>query len=545
MYSSGKGVIILLMLLLSMNNHAQTVGIGTDYPSATLDVRTTVPRITLNLDRELAAPSGDLPALRLQDDSDWSAAELSQLNVLNTSSVSHIVHDGLGDGIHIELTNPLSGQDGIQVWTFGDYQNAVFNNLLGTASWGILNLVDAYGVGMYNGMTDDGGVSVYTDMENQDGTGYFFSNIDLSVYPGTISGSGDGFAFDAYMNTTTASIGTTTFGAIVGGEQHGVGHGILINHEGTQGRNAEFNINNSSNSSPVIFSTSSGQGEVIRAQHNGTKSTGGTFDVASFTYAGTQSRNHRAVYAYSAPASGSGYGGDFTGGNYGVVGRGATGATSGVHAVGNVSATGAKPFMIDHPLDPENRVLRHFAIESNEVLNMYRGVTTLNEQGRATVVLPDYFEAINRNFSYHLTAIGTPKQPWIKREIEQGKFVIAGKPGTKVSWTVYANRNDAFVKSNPDLVTSQYKKKPDELGRYLDPASHGKPEHMSIHYVDRTSAEPMEQRVVNTSQLGALQDRGQNVNTSKEARIPSGRDSGAGQTMEIRQEVRTWDELED
>ena len=59
------------------------------------------------------------------------------------------------------------------------------------------------------------------------------------------------------------------------------------------------------------------------------------------------------------------------------------------------------------------------------------------------VELPTYFELINTNFSYQLTAIGTPQQPYVLTEISGNTFEIAGEPNTKVSWTVYADRNDA------------------------------------------------------------------------------------------------------
>ena len=34
--------------------------------------------------------------------------------------------------------------------------------------------------------------------------------------------------------------------------------------------------------------------------------------------------------------------------------------------MGDVGASGTKPFVIDHPVDPENKILKHFAIESND-----------------------------------------------------------------------------------------------------------------------------------------------------------------------------------
>ena len=79
-----------------------------------------------------------------------------------------------------------------------------------------------------------------------------------------------------------------------------------------------------------------------------------------------------------------------------------------VHVAGNLSASGGKPFRIDHPLDPENKYLYHYAMESPEILNLYRGTAVLNTNGEAWAELPDYFESINRDFTYQLTAVGAP-----------------------------------------------------------------------------------------------------------------------------------------
>ena len=56
---------------------------------------------------------------------------------------------------------------------------------------------------------------------------------------------------------------------------------------------------------------------------------------------------------------------------------------------------GTKNFKIDHPLDPENKYLVHAAIESSEVLNVYSGNVTTNEQGEAIITLPEWFDALN------------------------------------------------------------------------------------------------------------------------------------------------------
>ena len=77
----------------------------------------------------------------------------------------------------------------------------------------------------------------------------------------------------------------------------------------------------------------------------------------------------------------------------------------------NVTGTlskGGGGFLIDHVLDPENKVLRHNFVESPEHLCAYRGKTWLGDHGRATVELPDYFPALTdeQNATVHLTPVG-------------------------------------------------------------------------------------------------------------------------------------------
>jgi hypothetical protein len=102
----------------------------------------------------------------------------------------------------------------------------------------------------------------------------------------------------------------------------------------------------------------------------------------------------------------------------------------------------AKAFEIDHPLDPENKVLRHFCLEGPQVWNVYAGNAQL-VNGRAVVQLPDYYSALNLVGSeiYSLTPIGEALV-WIDQEISSNCFVIAGKSDIKVSWTVKVLRND-------------------------------------------------------------------------------------------------------
>ncbi len=153
----------------------------------------------------------------------------------------------------------------------------------------------------------------------------------------------------------------------------------------------------------------------------------------------------------------------------------------GLYSNGNFGASGTKAFVIDHPLDPGNKILKHFSIESPEVLNLYRGNTQLDNNGEALISLPDYFTAININFSYQLTPVGAPAPGlYIKQEIKDGSFVIAGGvPNSKVSWTVYAERNDMYMQKYPEakkVVVA--KKKPDT---YIIPEIWGQPESKGIY----------------------------------------------------------------
>ena len=540
MYFKTRGALMFLALVYSTVAGAQTIGIGTDFPIATLDIRTTASMGSLNIDRELDNPSGSTSAFTLTDDSDWSAFQMEQVDVLNAKEVMRIIHNGLGDGVFIEMKSTSSGADGLQIWSNSNSQNAIQINNLGTSAWGLLNILDDSGVGIYNWLTDDNAVSVYSDLTDVTGSGYFFTNFDLSNLP-IPTESGDGYALDAFVNTSTASVGSTSYGAVVGGDQYGVGHGILINHNGTNGRNAEFNITSASNSDAAVFATSKGTGEVILAQHSN-NSIGSVVNVGSFQYIGSESRHHVGVYGYSAPAVGYGIGGDFTGDSYGVVGRDAGNGISGVHAVGNMSATGTKSFIIDHPLDPKNSYLRHFAVESDEVLNMYRGIAQVGRNGQAVVELPKYFSAININYTYQLTAIGTSTQPWVVTEIDNNRFVVGGAAGSKVSWTVHANRNDVFVKSNPEKVRSEFKKEEDVQGKFLDPQSWGLDESMSIFYNPVVIQEPATRGNTGPLDGGRIQERARQTNIGKTS-IEDENGRQPIQRMEIRQPIKTMDEI--
>jgi hypothetical protein len=182
-----------------------------------------------------------------------------------------------------------------------------------------------------------------------------------------------------------------------------------------------------------------GGGEVIRGETTGTN-------------------NQAAIWGVAGNAGA--YAGYFNG-RVGIIGN--------LTVQGTFSATGSKAFAIDHPLDPANKILKHYCVESPEPMNVYRGVVTLDPGGAATIELPDYFDAINRDPTYTLTPVGGPMPGLhVSREAEGNSFAIAGGvPGLRVSWRVEASRHDAHIRryGAPTVV----EKAPHERGMFLAP----------------------------------------------------------------------------
>ena len=125
----------------------------------------------------------------------------------------------------------------------------------------------------------------------------------------------------------------------------------------------------------------------------------------------------------------------------------------------------AGSFKIDHPLDPANKYLQHSFVESPDMMNIYNGNVLLDDNGKATVSLPDWFEALNRDFRYQLTCIGGFAPICVAQKISGDQFTIAGgSPGLEVSWQVTGIRKDAYaeahripVETNKPIVAVQPK----------------------------------------------------------------------------------------
>jgi len=189
-------------------------------------------------------------------------------------------------------------------------------------------------------------------------------------------------------------------------------------------------------------------------------------------YFKSQNDDGRGVYAYASGAN--------------SVGLYAYSRNWAGYFVGNVNVAGtisksAGSFRIDHPQDPENKYLQHSFVESPDMMNLYKGNVILDSDGKATVVMPDYFEALNIEYNYQLTCVGGYAPVYISQEISGNQFEIAGgTAGLKICWEVSGVRNDAYARNHP--IEVEVEKNDDEKGKYIFPEDFGKPESMKIGY---------------------------------------------------------------
>ena len=143
-----------------------------------------------------------------------------------------------------------------------------------------------------------------------------------------------------------------------------------------------------------------------------------------------------------------------------------------IHASGTVFAA-VKNFKIDDPLAPADKWLYHTSVESPDMMDIYNGVVVLDARGQAWVQMPDWFEALNMDFRYQLTAMGRPAPNlYIAREVQDNRFKISGgRPHGKVSWQVTGIRHDAWAKAHRSPV--EQNKSAEERGKYMYPEGFG------------------------------------------------------------------------
>jgi len=245
-----------------------------------------------------------------------------------------------------------------------------------------------------------------------------------------------------------------------------------------------------------------GNGYGVEAYAQGHDNANWIYGVYGDVDNGTNTASAYSIYGSTPTGNGPLYAGYFAGDT---------------HVTGTLSK-GAGAFKIDHPLDPANMYLQHSFVESPDMMNVYNGNAVLDGTGEATVVLPDYFEVLNRDFRYQLTAIGAPgPNLYVASEIAGNSFRIAGgEPGSKVSWQVTGVRQDRFAEEN--RIAVEVAKEGYEVGRYMHPEAHGLPATSSVDYNEEREAKKAERAAANAerkAQDAARRERARAAGTTE------------------------------
>jgi hypothetical protein len=269
-----------------------------------------------------------------------------------------------------------------------------------------------------------------------------------------IDNNGSGQAAEFRSNSTFATLYASNSGT--GGTiradtgSSGQGSAFTGYNYGVDRYAGEFELVNSSNPRAAIYARTAGNGQAIDAEVN-------------------SNTNGDAIFARTTSSSASSFAGIF---------------------VGNVSISGnlaksSGSFKIDHPLDPANKYLYHSFVESPDMMNIYNGNVTLGGDGTATVTLPDWFGALNREYRYQLTAIGAPGPDlYIAQEVRDNRFVIAGgTAGMRVSWQVTGIRQDPYAEKH--RIPVEERKPAAERGTYIFPELYNQPASKSVDRVER------------------------------------------------------------
>ena len=257
--------------------------------------------------------------------------------------------------------------------------------------------------------------------------------------------------------------------------------GVMGVSSGTGGSAVVARASNPSGNGAALLASSSGNGNAVTAVSDGGSGLEGT------SYAGSAAR--AGVYGWSPTfaTGGTGVRAAVYGTNSVALraqGNSCTGCraaefTGNVHVAGTLTKT-AGTFKIDHPTDPANRYLSHSFVESPDMKNIYDGVVTTDRRGIAKVTMPDWFEALNRDFRYQLTVLGRSfARAVVWRELRDGAFTIrTDEPRTKVSWQVTGIRRDAYANAHRTPVVER--KAGSDRGRYLHPELFGQPASKAI-----------------------------------------------------------------
>ena len=311
--------------------------------------------------------------------------------------------------------------------------------------------------GVYGTTVSPNGISVYGLATTGTGVGGVTSGpAGYGVYGDNLATTGNAFGV---FGESASSAGYAVYGT--NSATTGPAYGIFGTTASTAGVGALGAATAASGSTYGVYgSTVSPAGiSVYGTATSGTGVAGGSSGSSGYGVYGENAAttgNAIGVYGNTLSPAGIGVSANATAGGTALLAIATGGGmaaqfTGPVKITGNLTVTGTVSkgggsFRIDHPLDPEHKYLYHSFVESPDMMNIYNGVVTLSRRGDAVVPLPEWFEALNRDFRYQLTCIGGFAPVYVASEVSGNQFKIGGgKPGMKISWQVTGIRKDAFA----------------------------------------------------------------------------------------------------
>ncbi len=406
--------------------------------------------------------------------------------------VSGIIKSATGNAVLGSATTTSGTAIGVSGQAMSPTGTAVYGTNMATSgfAYGVVGKsLSMTGVGVYGWASsmsgNDSGVVGQTDSTTDFASGVFGVATSMSggqtygvvgstksttqnasgVYGNTgmsLTGSTNGV-----FGTSGSKNGTGVFGTATSQDTSGFGYGVYgtsANGTGVYGAALSSSVcaagvsaYSASTCADAIYAVdtgTSGNTNGIYAQTNSPQGVAGYFDNHGGGYILVGTVNSNGTHLFHVDGSGDGYfAGDLN--------------------VGGTLSKGGGSFKIDDPIDPANKTLSHSFVESPDMMNIYNGLIRLDARGEAWVELPQYFDALNKDFRYQLTSVGAP-QPrlYIASEVKGNRFKIAGgKAGAKVSWQVTGIRQDAWA--NAHRIPNEQDKPVEQRGMYLYPELYG------------------------------------------------------------------------
>lgn len=419
---------------------------------------------------EVTDPNGPLVVVYVEEDglndshitdnsltaSSLASASVESNELANGTAVRNI--NGLSDGV------TLAGGDNVTLSTQG--QTITINAAGGGTGGGITNLVAGNGIAI----NDTDGPTSTISLQNQ---------IDLGADGSITTRNGSG--------QEVTNIGESVAGGRIHLTQPGNGNfvGVDLNIRDLDGQGAggQIQVRGNNNWDAIqMFADGSTEGGrmVFREPEPGNSQSA----LTSLAFRGENSRGQ--IITFKDNSGFISLGGDTDE----VKSRGAGGfglsqseydsnssLPAALYVNGSARITGGvsssiTTSSIDHPQDPENKILSHSGVISAEQMTIYTGNVVLGNQGEATVQLPEWFESLNANFRYQLTTIGGWARVYIAEKVSGNQFSIAGgREGMEVSWQITASRKDPYAIANPMEVETT--KEASAQGTYINPEVYG------------------------------------------------------------------------